>query len=275
MPAASLKYGDKFRALRDAATSPMQVIISELGWIGGVKVERVNGYLVRLLVEPDFNNWAQSLQFPKTMPQSPPRIWLDVEQSELNAGRSGNSNAYSSRNGETEFFITNAYRQYLAMKRGMPYPKAVEIGDRFELRMRERYSSALGLPNAEGRDPSQVSKYEPDVWPSLVVSDLGTSPMGVNTYGVPVQIVDGEKIRDRYRVEFTAGGHDLVYKWVRPRTIILDDDDTPEDQKDDLYHEAQERHYMESMGIAYPRAHMMALADEGEMRLQQAQGEPE
>src|SRR5208283_5408105 len=56
------------------------------------------------------------------------------------------------------------------------------------------------------------------------VRQLGTLPNGVE-----VHLVDGEKVRDETKTDFMEGGHDLVYKWLPPKTIILEQVKRPDE----------------------------------------------
>jgi hypothetical protein len=65
---------------------------------------------------------------------------------------------------------------------------------------------------------------------------------------ISVFVVDGDAVRSRYDVDFTQGGHDLVYDWIKPKKgkgeIYLDDYYSGPDLEDIALHEMHERNRM-------------------------------
>jgi DNA topoisomerase IB len=79
--------------------------------------------------------------------------------------------------------------------------------------------------------------------------------------GVKVCLVNGEKVRDETKTDFMEGGHDLVYPWLPPKTIIFESGLHPDELPLILVHEAIERRKMAN-GMKYPRAHLYAAKEE-------------
>jgi hypothetical protein len=70
-----------------------------------------------------------------------------------------------------------------------------------------------------------------------------------------VWIVSGRLVRSRHDLDFTAGGHDLVYpRWVPRREIWIDDDVAEGERVYVLLHELRERELMRK-GSPYHAAH--------------------
>jgi hypothetical protein len=78
--------------------------------------------------------------------------------------------------------------------------------------------------------------------------------------GVPVYLVDGEKIRNELEIEFTSGGHGYVYPHFIPKGEIWIDDAIHGtiDLMATTYHEAIERDLMKGYAYSYDRAHGVA-----------------
>jgi hypothetical protein len=61
---------------------------------------------------------------------------------------------------------------------------------------------------------------------------------------IDVWLVNGESVRDKYYIDFTEGGHDLVYHFIPRREVWIDDDLSPKERKFVLLHELHERNLM-------------------------------
>jgi hypothetical protein len=91
--------------------------------------------------------------------------------------------------------------------------------------------------------------------------------------GVPVYLVDGEKIRNETEIEFTSGGHGYVYPHFIPKGEIWIDDGIHGviDLMATTYHEAVERDLMKDYEYSYDRAHGIASKLETAFRRRLAQ----
>ena len=93
--------------------------------------------------------------------------------------------------------------------------------------------------------------------PSYAVNDsYGTWRCRVK--GLTVHAVSGPKIRDHLSVEFAAGGHGYVYKYVPKDEVWIEDINTLRDQRMVLAHELIEREFMKVRGWTYKKAHALA-----------------
>ena len=95
---------------------------------------------------------------------------------------------------------------------------------------------------------------------------------------IDIWIVDGEKVRDKYFMDFCYGGHDLVYGqgnttypevgFIPPRQIWLDGHIDSDDLSFTLYHELIERNLMSVRKLSYEQAHQVANRAERQLELQ-------
>lgn len=198
--------------------------------IGGFKVYRVDGAEIRKNLEPDFTNWGQPMRWPELIP--PDELWMDEE-------------AVGS---ELGFFLGRAILEHRLMKEGMSYDKANEVGAAYERRERRKKDAKRGLEK-----PS-------------VPEDVKLQLLGV-VDGIEIWVVDGESVRTYFYVDFTEGGHDLVYDFVPDHEIWLDDDLLPEERVYVLRHEMLERKLMHEKDMSYEDAHLAALRAEQDLRL--------
>ena len=61
---------------------------------------------------------------------------------------------------------------------------------------------------------------------------------------VKIWVVNGELVRDLFFLDFTEGGHDLIYPFVPKNEVWIDDDVSPKELKFILLHELHERNLM-------------------------------
>jgi hypothetical protein len=151
-------------------------------------------------------------------------------------------------NGENEFayYIANMLAQRKALQEGKSPKEAYSEGDKAEAEARR----------TEHKRPIKIKKIE-------------------SYANVDVYLIDGAMVRKKYDLEFTEGGHDLVYPWIKPRKgrgeIWLDDSSTSKDRPYQQLHEMHERNKM-SLKMDYGHgsrctgAHASASHEEREAR---------
>jgi len=140
---------------------------------------------------------------------------------------------------ESEYFIAHLFKEWELMKKGKPYDNALESANKVEHALRNK---------------KQDKKYK-----IARLDDIGD---------VGVFLVDGRKIRDDCHIDFTEGGHDLVYNWIPEKEIWIDNDVSPEERAYILAHEYKERCDMEEKGLPYNPAHRKASFFERQLRHQ-------
>jgi hypothetical protein len=95
--------------------------------------------------------------------------------------------------------------------------------------------------------------------------------------GLPVYLVNGERVRNELEIEFTSGGHGYVYPAFIPKGEVWLDDAIhgPIDLMATTYHEIIERDLMKPPSSwSYGRAHDVASKLEIEFRRELAQRRP-
>jgi hypothetical protein len=137
---------------------------------------------------------------------------------------------------EYDYYIDHLLAEWNAMHRGANYNTAITEGD--EVEHKER--------NLDEHEDYKIAK-------------LG------DVDGVGVWLVDGAKVRSDCYVDFTEGGHDLVYSWIPKDEIWLDDQISPKERPYILAHELDERSLM-SEGQKYGKSHNQASFFERHLR---------
>jgi len=196
--------------------------------MGKFDVWAVDGPWIRKHLDEDFTNFGQHFRFP-FIPRD--QFWIDREMAP----------------GEDSFFVTHMVLENQLMELGVPYVEAVTRAAELEQQERqksERYHEAA-------TDPEKVEHVH--------IKLLG------NVGDLQVWLVDGELVRNWFYTDFTEGGHDLVYNWVPPNEVWMDNDLGAEDFPYVLLHEVFERERM-AEGLTYPEAHKASLKVELEAR---------
>jgi hypothetical protein len=184
----------------------------------------VDGQYVRGRLDEVFTNFGQHFRF-RFIPLH--EFWIDQEHGL----------------GEEQFFIDHLLTEYRLMGHGLSYPRALVKADAVELTERRKAELV--------RELSGLSKKK-------TVENIHKRLLKKYSGAVKVWIIQGGLVRSLYFIDFTEGGHDLVYPHFVPRNEVwLDDDLSPVERRYVLLHELHERHLM-SLGWPYPRAHRSA-----------------
>lgn len=200
-----------------------------LARIDSIEVWEVDGSVVRRDIDPDFVNFGQHYHY-HYIPAN--EFWIDRERS----------------HDEVWFFITHLLTEHKAMARGTPYAHALALGDRAEAA--ERFKSERYEEAKKHDEPAAREIYKEQL------ATLGD---------VTVWLVDGEMVRDLYRIDFTAGGHGYVYTFIPLKEIWIDDDISPDERFYTIVHEFLERKLM-IKGKKYHPAHRAATKVEWMLR---------
>jgi hypothetical protein len=88
---------------------------------------------------------------------------------------------------------------------------------------------------------------------------------GKTTNGLHVWLVDGSSVRRNLFIDYTEGGHDLVYKWIPKNEVWIENQEDEQEREFFLVHELHERHLMDK-GMDYERAHADASKVEHNVR---------
>ncbi len=199
--------------------------IKKLESVADFDVWSVDGKYIRENIDEEFTNFGQHFRF-RFIPSH--EFWIDQERTP----------------GEEHFFVDHLLLENRLMAEGMPYDQALEKADRAELKERRKVDFikkglAPGEPKAE------------------VLKKVHKELLKEYSRDLKVWVVDGDVVRDVYFIDYTEGGHDLVYKFVPAREVWLDDDLEPKERRFVLIHEVHERFLM-SQGMKYFQAHRSA-----------------
>jgi hypothetical protein len=181
----------------------------------------VDGKYVRTKIDEEFTNFGQHYRF-KFIPKN--EFWIDRE----------------SAPGEAKFYIDHMLVEHRLMAAGKSYGTAIERADVLE--KKERNKSAL-VKHWKDREAQEI-----------IENKVHKQLLKKYSNDLKVWVVSGEAVRDFFRIDFTEGGHDMVYSFVPAREVWIDDDISDKERKFVLLHEVHERHLM-AKGWTYNDAH--------------------
>lgn len=198
---------------------------------GDITIWTVDGEWIRDHKNVEFTNYGEHYQFP-FIPKD--EFWLDQE----------------AHPDEQEFFIESLLVYHRYRKQGLSHDKALKKANQAERRERER-AGDITIPAHKG-------PAKPEDVDEKLVRKLKN--------GVSIYIVNGRKIRSKYYRNFTEGGHDKVYPWIRKKTIYIDDDLKKKERPYIAVHELPERRKMDTDKWPYLKAHRYASRIEWKCR---------
>ena len=201
---------------------------------GPITVWIVDGQKIRTSVEKEFTNFGQHFRFSCIPPNE---FWLDKE----------------AQPNERGFFIDHLLVEWLAMRDGMSYEKAIVLADKREMSERRKTGDLKKVSVKKG-------KLEPKKVHVRLVRELKWGKEKIKVW-----IVNGRLIRSAWYIDFTEGGHDRVYKFVPKNEVWIDDDLFARERPYVLLHELNERLLM-GRGLTYTEAHRKSSKLEWEAR---------
>ena len=181
--------------------APAKPYLKKYSHISNFTIWIVDGNYIRCHLNEDFTNFGQHYRF-KFIPKN--EFWVDQE--------------YSSRK-EIDYFIDHLLVEHRLMSEGKSYNYALEKADVVEQSERQK----VELLRTFGREIiqkihkkllKQYSSHELKVW-----------------------LVHGDLVRDFFSIDFTEGGHDLVYNFIPRDEVWIDDDTNPKELRFILLHE--------------------------------------
>ncbi len=195
--------------------------VKKIGNLDGIDFWLVDGFWIRGNIEEEFTNCADNFNF-KFIPKN--EVWIDKDN---------NKN-------EIKYFI-----KFYTMKK-----KFLDMG--------KKYKDVIRLAEAE----EKKERLKSDKAKKL----LGKSKKAIiekihkkllkkySNNKIKIWVVDGFLVRSLFFLDFTHGGHDLVYKFVPKNEVWIDDVTSLKDLKYVLIHELHERRLMKK-GMKYNNAH--------------------
>jgi hypothetical protein len=128
---------------------------------------------------------------------------------------------------------------------------AYEMAIKKEKKLRENYKSKNAGDTNEKADKSLYNKEY------CKLKDVET---------LTVWLVDGEKVRNKYKTDFMEGGHGYVYKWIPDDEIWIEDGLKNNEIPFIVLHEFVERTFMKKNKMKYDDAHDIASKVEWSIR---------
>ena len=199
----------------------------------------VNGAYIRKHLEKDFVTNADYKKY-KFIPKK--EIWIEQEFSKK----------------EYEYYIKFFLAKAKYLSQGKPYKKAVRLGNIIEQKQRNKSKIVQKLRKLSKKQ--QIIKIHKKFLKNY-------SNKKIKTW-----IVKGFLVRSLYYLDFTAGGHDKVYKFIPEKEIWIDDATNPKETFLTLLHELYERKLMskdktsKTIKKSYEKAHEKALKIESYYR---------
>jgi hypothetical protein len=196
--------------------------IKKFSKIFNFNVYIVDGEFIRTNIDEEFTNFGQHYYF-KFIPEN--EFWIDEEK----------------HKGEAQFYIDHMLAEYRLMKEGATYEKALEKANLKEERER-KISKYLKMKLKKPLNRQQE------------IEKIRKKLIKKYCKKLKVWIVDGELVRDLFDVEFTEGGHDLIFPFIPKNEIWIDNDLSKREFKFVVLHEVHERNLM-AKGWDYESAH--------------------
>lgn len=212
---------------------PKDFYIKKIGQKGKIAVWLVDGVKIRRDLDEEFTNFGHHFRF-KIIPQN--EFWIDREAAP----------------GERKYFIDSMLIMHKMQLAGKSHDKAVKAADKTERAEREKSKLFKRI--------SSVRKHKKEV-----IEKIHKKLLGTGAGAIKIWVVRGELVRDLFFLDFTAGGHDLVYDFVSQNEVWIDDDVVREDLLYVVLHELYERLQM-AEGLSYDDAHEKASKIEWEAR---------
>lgn len=197
--------------------------IKKFGKTAGFAVWVVDGKYIRKNIDEEFMNFGQHYQF-KFIPKK--EFWIDKQYGDGD---------------ETRYFVENLLIQYRLMAKGIDYRRASDIGESKEMHERAKHEIIMKEMHTQEKREHLFDKVR-------------KRQLKAYSKEIQVWVVIGRLVRDFFFINFTEGGHDLVYSFIPKKEIWIDDDISQKERKFVLLHELHERNLM-AKGMNYEEAH--------------------
>lgn len=197
--------------------------LRKISKIGKITIWEVDGEYIRDEMDIEFTNFGQHFRF-SYIPKY--EFWIDSESSP----------------DDFPFFIDHLLVEWKLMEKGVSYEEAIVKADKKE--------------NAE-RKKSKEAREEASMDYEQKIKKTHRKLLGTVKKDIKVWLVDGFLVRSIFDIDFTEGGHDLVYDFVPNKEVWIDNDIKPKERPFVLLHELFERSLM-AKGSKYDPAHIRA-----------------
>ncbi len=197
--------------------------LKKIGKRGKIKIWLVDGSKIRRDLDKEFTNFGQHFSFP-FIPKY--EFWIDKE-------------AVSN---ERRFFIDHLLVEWKFMKDGYSYSMALKLADEKELSERKKAGDFKKVMDANG---------------ILSINKVHCRLLKTIDNKISIWLIRGRLVRSVFDINFTEGGHDLVYNYIPKNEVWLDNDILAKERVYIILHELYERSLMEQ-GFTYLAAHRKA-----------------
>lgn len=205
--------------------------LKKIGSRGKIIIWLVDGNKIRRDLDIEFTNFGEHFEF-SFIPEY--EFWIDKEAVP----------------NERRFFIEHLLTEWRLIKNGLPYAEAAEIANKKECSERKKAGDLKKITDKKGR---------------LLVDKVRCRLLKNINDKISVLLVSGRLVRSIFDINFTEGGHDLVYGYIPKKEVWLDNDLTEKERPYVILHELYERSLMEK-GISYDDAHRKASKAEWQSR---------
>lgn len=203
--------------------------LKKIGERGRFSIWEVDGAKIRGELNAEFSNFGQHFRFP-FIPKY--EFWLDREKTP----------------GESNFFIDHLLAEWQLMNQGIIYSKVRRIAG-----------------NKEKSERKKTNNFKPLENSGVPAENMHRQLLG-KSGKISAWLVYGQQVRDVFDIDFTEGGHDLIYKFIPKNEIWIDDDVVSAERECIILHELFERSLMEKQNFSYTRAHWQASELEWQSR---------
>lgn len=199
--------------------------LKKLGRRGEIRIWSVDGKKIRDSLNIEFTNFGQRFDFD-FIPEN--ELWVEKE-AVVN---------------ERKFFIERMLAKRKMLEAGFTNAEAEELAAAKERVERKKVEEAQKSPSK--KDPLDK-----------IYQQIHRRLLGKTAFGLDIWLIDGENVRTNLYLDFTEGGHDLVYWFVPENEVWIDDDVCAAERLYVLLHELNERSKM-AEGLNYPQAHRLS-----------------
>lgn len=186
--------------------SKREFYLKKVGRRGKVSIWIVDGKKIRDSLNPEFTNYGFHCHSPY-IPEN--EFWIDKEAAP----------------DEKRFFIAYMATVWKLIKNGWTYKQAVIQGELVERAERQKAKIVKELFQENHSDQ---------------IKTIHKSLAGKIADDISVWVVDGKLVRALFYIDFTEGGHYLVYPFVPKKEIWLDNDLVVKERPYVLLHETYE-----------------------------------
>lgn len=196
--------------------------IEKIGKRGDIEIWLVDGTKIRNELDIEFTNFGQKF-YQDEIPEN--EFWIDKEASP----------------DERKFFIDRLLIERKLIDKGLEWDEIKDIASAKESAEREKRLK-------------QRTKTKENLTVEVEIEKIRKELLGETKNGLSIWLADGNLIRSLLMVNFTEGGHHLVYDFVPENDVWIDNDMFKEEIPFVILHELYERDLM-SKGSLYDDAH--------------------